>query len=759
MKTISVLKSLSDIDDSKICRVCTHGSDRLWRSDARERHAALTDPAVKAEAICTPQRDTVLLRIEQHASTKPFAKDRFVTVLSGTEANPPEGFRSRTLGLIESCGQEIAAKCTGCRHLVATEARFEYEGLGGKRRFRPMTVAAHCALDDGCGYEPRIPTTQPSCMNCQFRDTVGMLDEYHRTPTKTDLDAYEKFIVRRRANESDNPGAVYQAERHARLQAEGGTYFTFLAYVVDADSEGYDVKFSLETTDVHRISVDSDLVRIFPIGDGRRAAVQIQAPYHRAFGLEVPVRFTKRMLGPSPAPRYTMVPTTAGRTRIDPSCKACTTVACSHHVRDPHRDWDSGEIVYGDPAATATRRIVTDDWKVSVNAEGEFVNARGEEVHLRIFSLLLDDLRKQYGAAADVAFESRFRKVRPRFFTREIGFRTLHDEEIFKSFCARKAAHTYTQFLPDGKRKVFVDTRHADGGLDFREIFGDTFGQPRVDNDRSWAYQDENESLFHAGITPGKPNEREFSIQRLHEELMTTLAMAESMLPNPTLPERSEGEPVVWRTTVLDTFGNPVEDLGPDEVAEFRTADRSAYTEWLDQQVTVDVIEHSFNEERQMATEHASRAHWTNRYAQHGYDLFRGRAKKNRATAKTDAPLGPDDLFQMRPSLTGEWEAKPGYYCTADPDHVFDFDDAAFTGGYGTDCPTCGSPTTVRDFGARMGYAPTKPGTTKDGLPVVMRRDKPYHLEQGRLMEMVCDGWVKRGSNPSNPITLKNLKF
>ncbi len=638
-------------------------------------------------------------------------------------------------------------------------------------------------------------------------------------------------IQTREANavgERPQPWLIWNKMREQALTHLEGVWFFFDALIVSKTPDSYCVSF---TQNAHTafINVNNDFYRLLPIGD-KRIAVGIYGLEFVKHGLLINDKSTIMVPPSINSPSTIKIVDESKLDRINNHCIRCNKIPCTFHVRLPQTNYDTGEITFSDPTAEAFIVKSHPKWDFNIKLIPHennsnliryiaFLDGNGDALLPRVAityrSKMLEQLNQiQQNSpelfnllnAFNASYNQLMRTVRKRTVTREVGWlNTNIVGELFKKHCSQNLPHTRTEWDPEAVRlirkndswlmagqgvtrrhigspgtttniitindkRVFVDEHMR--GIDLRVAFGDTFGQPREFNDKSWAYRMENEALSYAGITPRNPNEREFSSQRLHEEILASEAIFThrqehirksrelGLLPTPTL---HKGE---LHTVYLDTspVGIVCDQLDAYEsIQEFHEEQRGIYMDWLDEQFETDLIDDYIDESNghSLRMQTISKVHWSNRLAVHGYTIQR-LAKKPRGTAKTESPLGPDDIFRMRQtnetkaierSIDNNDTKVEGYVCSQcsagpyDPTQI----------NSQLECPDCGSHMLYRNMMLRGRLAqPIEPVPPRiaDGMSRIILKDKSNHLEQSRLLSMVCPLWVRKGSNPLYPITL-----
>lgn len=796
MKEINLVDENAGAAEEQICRTCAHSGNRLYKIGSPMKVAKLIRDGVDVSDMrCNPRNDDDFTRVVHVIPRKQpnqfrAARDFVVNVPSSQS----DSFRSdgtatrRTLALVASCGQEIAPGCKTCARFVPVTTPVPWTANGAKTRYRDQLIGGHCSIPvEGiwdevqnktvfCQHIPKTSEIEPSCLNCQFLTTPTIVNDFTRDVGRVDLTPSEMFHARRVAMGSDMPGAVINNIKHELLSHPNGVMLPFTATILEVKPNGYLIQFqgSGYTAD---IAHDDDFVRVYPLSFGDRALVHIQAPHHEKFGLSVQTLSRRRRIPLQNIPPATIrVPNPNIKdlaSRVNAKCVesdqfgTCEPgLPCAHHVKLPEVDFDSGELVYTDPTATTYINEPTPEWDIHL-IDGSLVDGNGNPANIAV---LHATWRKHEGDRDWIrAYIKEWVKYPTRIVSREVGWPYIDTSgEIFKRECGlhssviNGAATVIRKKTEDSDNQAPIQVPGAFGtthGLNFRELFGDAFGQPREENDYSWAFRMETEALQRAGITPRTPNEREFSTHKLHEEiLLNEAAYSHRIVPFAGF----ESDPKI---TVFNFLNQPITDyqmtitLGPwtqittTNRDEFYGMDRVLKAMWLDQQSYQDLtVEYEdLVDGRKIRVKTTSRVHWSNRFIEHGYDLMRY-ARKGKGTAKTDAPMSPDDVMRMRLSHEAPVaERSSAWFCitcnASYPSTDVDMERL---------CPECDSTLVFRDLDASFGYIP-RPQKTTDGMSTVIWRDYPWHLEQTRLLAMCCDSWVRRNSSPANPITLTTL--
>lgn len=836
----ALFDSLSKVNTDQVCKTCTHNGNRTWAADPEQVRIARAANNIES-TYCQPSDDrscVAVVKITPVQDEFGTRSERLSTVAVPVTLRDTAAQTVRVTHMVDTCGHKMLRKCNGCKNFVSVSVSAPIKfSPNSTPRYRDAVVGGYCALEAGCKphYAPKNQT-MPSCLNCANLATATILDEFDRTPVKTDLSRVEMAELRKNValdaqrayadGERPMPWLIWNKMRNEILSNSTGVMFTFGATLIETHPDGTKilVRFDGHFEDVV-VDCTSDLIAIDETSVENRLAITFTGPLWRKYGLSVSTNMRITTTTPPAAPAKVRVPNPDIADRYDPFCHRCAVdLPCLHHAKLPiHYDLRLEDhssatdpslpttVTYRDPGvqlyvykphplwqvnispiyiADEVRSVVLQDGYGSP-ASAHVVRMKRKEV-LAHAQMCEDNGELGYVRAMREAIRQVMRHAGNRSVTREVGFGSdyLSGAEWAKRHCDLNVLRreiTYDEnairyqarngkLTPVGQgvwRRTFYHGtvfagRDQNGvpllantaGLDFRTVFGDTFGQPREQNDRSWAYQDENEALMYAGVTPRTRGERAFSDQLYHEEVLANEAIyTHGQAEYRRLVANGTIKPVEPATTFIVRHFNVWGDERDNIDAEQEAQDRARYIDWLDEQESEKVTEEIGIDTPlgMLRVETTYVAHWDHRFAAHGYSVQR-LAKKPRGTAKTDAPLGPDDLFKMRQSMDfvgktadSSDDVKSGYVCTK-CEQSFTEDEIS----YDLECPSCQGAVVYRDeiVTKRTVRIPV-PSRIADGMSRVLLVDRTARLEQTRLLSIGCDNWVRRGSNPLHPITIK----
>lgn len=751
------------VDPDQVCRTCVHQHDRLHDLSVSERVKLRQEGVDLNDYKCDPATERtvtkVVRRIPVQAENKPAEPETTAVVTADTDLTSTDQVRLEVHAVVDTCGQTLAPNCMKCSRFRPVTANVPYRQYpGGPVRYRAQVVGGHCSIPpEGIEVNGQVVTCapivkrysfEPSCLNCEFLDRTRGLDEHLRISAVTDLNRFEMDQVRKHAQVTNEPVGleIWRARQAKFAKPTMGTLMSFTAKILDTKTTGADttlvtdyfVEFVGSGASAW-ITSDDDFVRIYPTADGHRALALIQTPHHKRFGLSDQRSVSIRQI---PKPTYpdsdVEIPSTMRvpqhLDRIRPGCAQCKpTQACHWHVKGGRYNVATDTYEMIDPLAEAYVTVPTPQWTPVVHIDADTVrvcDATGAPLHPWVFRLKRRELcsaHPDHVQAIHNQYLEAVRGYRIKNVALDIGY-----------------GQSDNQVIPN---TAYCSHPH---GLDFRAVMGDTFGLPREAQDKSWKFQMESQSMWRAGITPTARHEREFSVQRLHEEILANEALDAERTGH--FDDHAVAE---WHHVRLDTFGEPL-DVDDDNPLpdDFDEADRAAYQEWLDTQYEQHVIDEYTVEDwdsegqiRHILTKMPHKITWTNRQAVHGYELFRGR--------RMNHEQAPEVALRFR----GKYDVndrdaviESGYQClSCDATYPLTSPEVSFT----MVCTACGGGLLYRDFEAHLRMTPAR---TPEGMSTILLKDKPYYLEQTRLMSMSCPHWQRRNSS-FRPITLARLGY
>jgi hypothetical protein len=645
--------------EAEQCKTCAHGNERHWNVPLAEIVSAAGSHAKLKELRCEPTKVEVTRKIRRDGVLVAInSKDRAVLA-----RDIDENSDDIDPAYVNSCGFQLASKCRNCARLRKVEVIIPDPNPERKNSTRKVVISAACSIPaegiviEGrrvtCAPKPtnRLANITPSCENCRFSFTTDerwQLDDF--VVNDADLTPYEMEMARLSVGgDPEQVGRAINMARRAKAQVTRGRVrwypTTILGHYEDPEGQhdqykvqmangtqavlhydGVDVvRYTVvrQTMENVQVVVPPEAVRLHVI-KGTKAALEIKLPWQAPLGLidskdgnDGTTKRTRNL----PA-----LPDRIGATYV--TTEIVSRGGIKRKVRK--RVWDRGEDYFAskhpvfnettglvelhvkrrdpnevDLSETGLWRLhvinddkgwrVVDDryfWNVLLRLWcGQSVARPEEGPHVTVFKLrlrsLLEIAERKGGKEARAAVQSQFLAMessyplsRPYLTTpgifRDTGL------EPYKEYCSLNLAD-------------------PDQGINFRELFGDSFGMDRTAYSRTWSYEMERDQWYratHAG-------------NEVHGEIMRNELMDPAW---PEMSPRSMPQLDKPRLIMLDPFGNEVEDweeLDEERMKALRLEDTKAYLEWLDELVPRESEDgHVFYQDRKMQV--------------HGYTMYRG---------------------------------------------------------------------------------------------------------------------------------------
>ena len=755
---INLVEKLDEVSPEQACRTCTHSSSRTWHLTLDKMLELQGAGESLSEFACRPG---------EYMTTKG-VKDRKVTTIP---KNKPD---QRYDAKVHTCGQVLKPKCAVCRNLNRVTISVPYTTYeGGPTRYSEVLVGGTCKipakhdiesftarakeyeaievypmaeyfynlaaglrnrvpLDDAgnekyCDFQPRQTLNiAPSCLNCRFlmqTNDSRLIDPFAMQVGRTDLTPYEMEMARRYAADHQiNVGYAINLFRSHLLNNTAGVWRFYGATLVETHSEfmmtlvngkrqlrdtvtGHTVRLA-GSGDQLTVTVDDDLIHVIVVDDSY-CVVQVMDPYHRELGFPDAVRRRQRLF-----PTLAELPNELGNRMgwfVEPGCSQCRPGrACYYHAKRPVFKPLLDEVEFQYPEGANTYPVDRPECQLTLRREGEYVtvlDANNDAPNASVFRQnllrLLDECRsaaerkqvmQQWSKALDGLELSAPREV-------QIGYPNATQLDPFKSHCSHPR------------------------GIDFREVFGDTFG---VSNPDSWSAKDGREAWLRASVS-----ERQFSPMQAYLEDMANLALAE---------DQAERRPSVEHVPFEQYFVTQLDPWGAETVRseDGRAAERAAYRDWLDEQTVLRRDEDAVEV--------------TNMQRLYGVSIVMG----------SHAATEPSWLFDRADDLGDDHKElrEVAYFvCVRDPEHRFTPEAIDDDHRESLLCPTCEGEifwyeAHHEDLPARL--PANRRGRNGIGYGVAM--DREHHLEQGRLLQLCCDNWELNGSSSRKPITIDSLR-
>ena len=354
----------------------------------------------------------------------------------------------------------------------------------------------------------------------------------------------------------------------------------------------------------------------------------------------------------------------------------------------------------------------------------------------------------------------------------DVGYGAPMSLEPFKHYCALAMPRVI-----HSKRDGVDVARHIPAnlyGIDFREVMGDTFGamfgtQKSLASRGSFRTtivrkdRDGNETAHTVVQRRGTYSTDSWSdimamderirgtnpLERVQEESLIN----EAMIYNRNVDRIDVVEPQEWRVTRLDMgvsesadddslswspVGRPV-----DEWSVYTPeADRALYAQWLDQKSSI-VMHNAEVDASDDITRDDIVAEWTNRWRVHGYENYRGFARRS---ATSDAMVFS---FNHQRQTTDEVRSITlhSFVCNL-CDQTFSSEEMVDD----SSCPDCDVPLIWVETGhedkvsVSLSQLPDVPKGRQAGIGFAVHADMPRYQNETRLTRMCCDNWTLRGS-------------
>lgn len=737
-------------EQAQQCRTCVHGTDRLWNVDLKDVIACCGSKAKLDELACQPTKVEVTRKIRRDGVLVEIgSKDRPIV-----EKDLDQSSRSNDVVFVDSCGYQVAAKCRNCARLRTVDVVIPHDKYNSSTK--KVVITAACSIpSEGmivngrkvtCAPKRinRLANIQPSCENCKFRFTTDenwQLDSF--TVNEADLTPYEMEQVRLKAggHGPDIGRAINQARRAKAQEVKGRVRWypvQVLGYYNSPNGvDQYKVRFStgveavlhydgvdvLKHTIIRSIGepehrkVPPEAIRIHFL-KGDRAALEIKLPHQAPFNL-IDAQggndgTTKRARNLPPLPdrigvTYITNPETKRKRRVwakgedyfatkRPQFNETTGLVELHVPSQPEVDLSDTGLwrlhVINDHKGW---RVVDDRyfWHKMLRLWcGNTVMQPDEGPHVSVFKLrlrsLLDTAERKGGKDARIAINRQYLKAEEAYplsrpyptipgVFRDTGL------EPFKEYCSLNLAD-------------------PEKGIDFRDLFGDSFGMDRTGYSRTWAYQMERDQWYratHAG-------------NEVHGEIMRNEMM------DPAWPEMTPTDYDKWdrlredaKKIMLDPFGHEIDDPEDYSPAD-RMADTKAYLDWLEELVPRETEDgHIIYQDRKMQV--------------HGYTMYRGSRLESTPNFVMDE-AGDSVRDQL--------------YCKeCDKAHpMTDMNSEQYTPLL--DCPDCGAELFIGRPGGepatwvRMGK--------RVGIGTAVAADSESFQNRQRLRSTVCPSWKFR---------------
>lgn len=647
-------------DEKEQCKTCSHGNARLWNAPLQEVISAGGNRLALKEMECQPtkvevtrkiRRDGVLVGINN--------KERPIL---DRDIDPQS--ESTDIVWVNSCGYQLANKCRNCARLRPVEVVIPHPTYSSSTK--KVVIAGACSIPTegieingkrvSCAPKPlnRMANIQPSCENCKFRFTTDeswQIDDF--TVNDADLTPYEMEMVRLAAGGygPDIGRAINNARRTKAQQIRGRVHWypcTILGHYASPDnkdqdkvllSNGVQVIFNYDGGDIVsytilRTTMENEFHQVIPEAiklhrlKGNKGSLEIKLPWQAPLGLidstggndgttkrtrnlprlpdRIGVSYVERDVLDSRGKKIRTTRKPVQRRGEDyfaakkPVFNEITGLVELHVERKDPDDIPISEtglwrlhLINDDKGW----RVVDDRyfWNILLRIWCGHTVARPEEgPHVSVFRLrlrsLLDAAKRKGGQAAAGAIQAQYLALEGQYplsrpYDTTPGIFRDTGLEPYKEYCSLNLAH-------------------PEEGIDFRELFGDSFGMDRTSYSRTWAYEMERDQWYratHAG-------------NEVHGEIMRSEMM------DPAWPDMSPRH-IPWKDfadkaklIMLDPFGNEVEDWQELDEARFkalRMEDTKAYLEWLDELVPRETEDgYTIWQDRKMQV--------------HGYTMYRG---------------------------------------------------------------------------------------------------------------------------------------
>lgn len=743
---ISLIDQFGETAKEQICRTCTHNTNHAAAVPLSKLLKLRDNGESLSEVGCQP---------DQYATTMA-VQDRRLVTLSTADA-------TKTQAKVHTCGQQLMPKCATCVHLDRITVNVAYTLYpGGPQRYTEILVGGTCKIPAKtsiealeahvienpqdteaatqlrklttrvphnaagkpmwCSYQRRSAINiTPSCLNCKFSYSTSdarMIDPFLMQVGQTDLTPYQMEEARRNAAINEiNVGRAINEARSFYLGRSNGTWRFYPVQIIEdrkvpqmvRQSDGSTKLMFVRTGYVVRISgtgdelfvdTNDDVIFVLPFADGVRGMLQVMDPFHRQLGFNDAVLRRSRVF-----PELPKLMVTIERTpdRVHTKCIECRpSRACYFHAKAPVYKPLIDEVVFTDPAAGDNAHEYHAERSLFIARTGtnvKVVDGNGDNPHPALFlqqlSSLLRNCKNKLETAQIIKQWSLVLDGLPygKPHYVQIGYPNPTQDDPFKSYCSHPS------------------------GLDFRELFDDRFGSS---NPEGWAARDDREAYLRAQVS-----ERQFSPMQAYLEDMANIDLFEDQSANfEPLPE-----PQQWVVVHYDMWGAVMAD--PD--AEHIATERKVYRDWLDETITIK------RDEDDMEISNMRRLH--------GFDFVMGNRSSGDPAWLFDRPEQYED--DSRPN------DKVAYYiCVRNPEHKFSPDEI---GEDNTDisCPTCEGELFWHE--AHHEDLPARRTAKRRGLGNAVGMDRPYHLEQSRLLGLCCDNWQLKGSSPIRPFNLASL--
>lgn len=269
---ISIPEVTSAVPAEQVCRTCVNSSDRLWALTQSERSEAIRNNR-REDFQCDPGKET---KTYKHT-------------VDGLRFEDWSRSRDKTvIGIVHGCGWSSKANCSSCVHFASTTIPMPYEQWkGGPVRFRQLTVAGHCKLENVCDYKRRPRALDPSCLNCEYLVNMSgdkwILDDFDRTVAKLGLDPFEMVQARKAvsaaaAGASDgyapHPGVIFNQYTSLYTSSGVGLYRWFFGRLVQVRTKnGLEISANeakgtpAAELDAIQVKFNDDNAHWFPIGN------------------------------------------------------------------------------------------------------------------------------------------------------------------------------------------------------------------------------------------------------------------------------------------------------------------------------------------------------------------------------------------------------------------------------------------------------------------------------------------------------------
>lgn len=704
---------------TQTCRTCMHNHDPFWAAGLKTIAKAREEGRL-GELACDTGTPVHIRKIRSDGSLVAMSdKSRPVRAADidahGTETGPV---------IVNTCGHQIAPKCRNCARLRTVSVRIPHPTYEGSKA--EVILVASCSIpDEGIKIGNRTVTCAPkrinrlaritsNCETCRYRFTTEghWLDERGGV-IDVDLTPYEMEVAKRNADPTRIGIAIEQARMRKNQSPRGRT----IPYGVDLAEKDGQLFIKFRASDLFRpnaaywaVELDDENVvsyaspkgtfsGLIPPGqvvldrNGDTGVIYLKAPWYETFGLTD--RLTRRPLLYGPMPKKVHK---AKRSPEDYfAAKAPRWSTHSDLVElhaptprlpyiEPRRDLFivDGEIV---TAGEIFKRFLEAQFGRNVVFDTDPAPAL---LRLRAKDLVAQADRLGCGDSV----RAQLRTIMGRLV------RGRYSRDITPSWNAPTTLEPYQDYCS-------LNLADPSRGLDFRDLFGDSFGMDRSQYSRTLTHAMERDQ-FERIHAPGNA---------VQAEIMTT-DKADPQWPSFTGSGRNGDEFNVfddtegWTKRVYDILGEELDLEGGDHPVdeEFYRRDVAEFMNWLDEPVTrtdTDGYDH----------------HSTHRMQRYGYTIHRASGS----------------------------DAAPGITFAEDEDHPGDrIVCPACDAVYGMDilestlaCIRCGESLHVVETGGGDGEA-----RRRVGIGTAIAADTASFQNRARLRATVCDSWAWR-TNPS----------